>query len=146
MFSEGVVAAKILVVDDEAKIVKLVRAYLAQAATSVWSRGRQTASFIRPEKPDLVILDLGLPGIDGLDVARTLVAEGHPDHHAHSRVDDMDRIIGLELGADDYVSKPFNPRELVACVRAVLRRTGARRRRSKSCAAAISCSASARTW
>jgi DNA-binding response OmpR family regulator len=126
VFSEGVVAAKILVVDDEAKIVKLVRAYLEQAGYSVVvAEDGQTALIqSRREKPDLVILDLGLPGIDGLDVARTLRREGDtPIIMLTARVDDTDRIIGLELGADDYVSKPFNPRELVARVRAVLRRT-----------------------
>jgi two-component system alkaline phosphatase synthesis response regulator PhoP len=120
------VAAKILVVDDEAKIVKLVRAYLEQAGyTVVVAEDGQTALIqARREKPDLVILDLGLPGIDGLDVARTLRREGDtPIIMLTARVDDTDRIIGLELGADDYVSKPFNPRELVARVRAVLRRT-----------------------
>jgi two-component system alkaline phosphatase synthesis response regulator PhoP len=120
------VAAKILVVDDEAKIVKLVRAYLEQAGYSVVvAEDGQTALIqSRREKPDLVILDLGLPGIDGLDVARTLRREGDtPIIMLTARVDDTDRIIGLELGADDYVSKPFNPRELVARVRAVLRRT-----------------------
>ena len=119
-------AAKILVVDDEAKIVKLVRAYLEQAGYSVVvAEDGQTALIqSRREKPDLVILDLGLPGIDGLDVARTLRREGDtPIIMLTARVDDTDRIIGLELGADDYVSKPFNPRELVARVRAVLRRT-----------------------
>ena len=119
-------AAKILVVDDEAKIVKLVRAYLEQAGyTVVVAEDGQTALIqARREKPDLVILDLGLPGIDGLDVARTLRREGDtPIIMLTARVDDTDRIIGLELGADDYVSKPFNPRELVARVRAVLRRT-----------------------
>jgi DNA-binding response OmpR family regulator len=124
--SEGGVAAKILVVDDETKIVKLVRAYLEQAGyTVVVAEDGQTALIqSRREKPDLVILDLGLPGIDGLDVARTLRREGDtPIIMLTARVDDTDRIIGLELGADDYVSKPFNPRELVARVRAVLRRT-----------------------
>lgn len=119
-------SAKILVVDDEAKIVKLVRAYLEQAGYSVVvAEDGQTALIqARREKPDLVILDLGLPGIDGLDVARTLRREGDtPIIILTARVDDTDRIIGLELGADDYVTKPFNVRELVARVRAVLRRT-----------------------
>jgi two-component system alkaline phosphatase synthesis response regulator PhoP len=103
-----------------------VRAYLEQAGYSVVvAEDGQTALIqSRREKPDLVILDLGLPGIDGLDVARTLRREGDtPIIMLTARVDDTDRIIGLELGADDYVAKPFNPRELVARVRAVLRRT-----------------------
>ncbi|MDQ1301734.1 MAG: hypothetical protein QG637_1656 [Chloroflexota bacterium] len=119
-------SAKILVVDDESKIVKLVRAYLEQAGFSVVvAEDGQTALIqARREKPDLVVLDLGLPGIDGLDVARTLRREGDtPIIMLTARVEDTDRIIGLELGADDYVTKPFNPRELVARVRAVLRRT-----------------------
>lgn len=119
-------SAKILVVDDEAKIVKLVQAYLQQAGyTVVTAEDGQTAlAQARREKPDLVILDLMLPGIDGLDVARVLRREGNtPIIMLTARVDDTDRIIGLELGADDYVTKPFNPRELVARVRAVLRRS-----------------------
>ena len=119
-------SAKILVVDDESKIVKLVRAYLEQAGFSVVvAEDGQTALIqARREKPDLVVLDLGLPGIDGLDVARILRREGDtPIIMLTARVEDTDRIIGLELGADDYVTKPFNPRELVARVRAVLRRT-----------------------
>ncbi len=118
--------AKILVVDDETKIVKLVRAYLEQAGYSVVAAedGQTALIQARREKPDLVVLDLGLPGIDGLDVARTLRREGNvPIIMLTARVEDTDRIIGLELGADDYVTKPFNPRELVARVRAVLRRT-----------------------
>jgi DNA-binding response OmpR family regulator len=79
----------------------------------------------RHEKPVLVVLDLGLPGMDGLDVARTLRREGNvPIIMLTARVDETDKLIGLELGADDYVTKPFSPRELVARVRAVLRRTG----------------------
>lgn len=119
-------SAKILVVDDEAKIVKLIRAYLEQANyTVVVAEDGQTALIqARREKPDLVILDLMLPGIDGLDVARILRREGDtPIIMLTARVEDTDRIVGLELGADDYVTKPFNPRELVARVRAVLRRT-----------------------
>jgi two-component system alkaline phosphatase synthesis response regulator PhoP len=78
----------------------------------------------RREKPDLVVLDLGLPGIDGMEVARILRREGNtPIIMLTARIEDTDRIVGLELGADDYVTKPFNPRELVARVRAVLRRT-----------------------
>jgi DNA-binding response OmpR family regulator len=118
--------AKILVVDDEPKIVKLVRAYLEQSGfTVVEANDGQTALIqARREKPDLVVLDLMLPGIDGLEVARTLRREGNlPIIMLTARVEDTDRIVGLELGADDYVSKPFNTRELVARVRAVLRRT-----------------------
>lgn len=118
--------AKVLVVDDEPKIAKLERAYLEQAGYEVVeARDGQTALIqARREKPDLVVLDLNLPGIDGLEVARTLRREGNvPIIMVTARIEDTDRIVGLELGADDYVSKPFNPRELVARVRAVLRRT-----------------------
>jgi DNA-binding response OmpR family regulator len=118
--------AKILVVDDEAKIVKLVRAYLEQTGFQVVEAGDGQTALIqaRREKPDLVVLDLNLPGIDGLEVARTLRREGNiPIIMVTARVEDTDRIVGLELGADDYVTKPFNMRELVARVRAVLRRT-----------------------
>jgi DNA-binding response OmpR family regulator len=118
--------AKILVVDDETKIVKLVRAYLEQAGFSVVEANDGQTALIqaRREKPELIVLDLMLPGIDGLEVARTLRHEGNvPIIMLTARVEDTDRIVGLEMGADDYVSKPFNPRELVARVRAVLRRT-----------------------
>jgi len=121
------VSGKILVVDDEAKIVKLVRSYLEQAGYTVVEAGDGQTALIqaRREKPDLVVLDLGLPGIDGLEVARTLRRERDtPIIMLTARIEDTDRIVGLELGADDYVTKPFNPRELVARVRAVLRRTG----------------------
>ncbi len=118
--------AKILVVDDETKIIKLVQAYLEQAGFTVVQAGDGQTALIqaRREKPDLVVLDLGLPGIDGLEVARTLRKEGNvPIIMLTARIEDTDRIVGLELGADDYVTKPFNPRELTARVRAVLRRT-----------------------
>ena len=120
----------ILVVDDEAKIVKTLKAYLERAGFRVVEAGDgQTALTIyRHEKPALVILDLGLPGMDGLDVARALRRESDvPIIMLTARVDETDKLIGLELGADDYVAKPFSPRELVARVRAVLRRTGGER-------------------
>ena len=120
----------ILVVDDEVKIVKTVRAYLENAGFRVVTAddGQMALTIYRHEKPALVVLDLGLPGLDGLDVARTLRREGNvPIIMLTARVDEADRLIGLELGADDYVTKPFSPRELVARVRAVLRRAGAER-------------------
>jgi len=119
-------AKKILVVDDEFKIVQLVRAYLQQAGFSVLtaSDGQQALTLFRVEQPALVILDLMLPDIDGLDVAREIRKKSSiPIIMLTARAEDADRIAGLELGADDYVVKPFNPRELVARVRAVLRRT-----------------------
>lgn len=121
-------SSKILVVDDEAKIVRLVRSYLEQAGFAVVEAADGQTALIqaRREKPDLVVLDLGLPGIDGLEVARTLRREREtPIIMLTARIEDTDKIVGLELGADDYVTKPFNPRELVARVRAVLRRASA---------------------
>jgi DNA-binding response OmpR family regulator len=119
-------SGKILVVDDETKIVRLVRSYLEQAGFAVVEAGDGQTALIqaRREKPDLVVLDLGLPGLDGMEVARTLRRDGKtPIIMLTARIEDTDKIVGLELGADDYVTKPFNPRELVARVRAVLRRT-----------------------
>ncbi len=120
----------ILVVDDEPKIVKAVRAYLESAGfrVVVAENGQMALTVFRHEKPALVILDLGLPGMDGLDVARTIRRDSNiPMIMLTARVDEADKLIGLELGADDYVTKPFSPRELVARVRAVLRRAGAER-------------------
>lgn len=119
--------AKILVVDDEAKIVKLVRSYLEQAGFAVVEAADGQTALIqaRREQPDLIVLDLGLPGLDGMEVTRTLRRErATPIIMLTARIEDTDKIVGLELGADDYITKPFNPRELVARVRSVLRRTG----------------------
>ena len=118
-------AQKILVVDDEREIVKLVRAYLEQAGFRVATAadGQEGLTVFRHEKPDLVVLDLNLPRIDGLDVCRTIRRESDtPVIMLTARVEEQDRLIGLELGADDYIVKPFSPREVVARVRAVLRR------------------------
>jgi DNA-binding response OmpR family regulator len=118
-------AQLILVVDDEARIVKLVRDYLERAGFDVLSAldGEAALTLARLEQPDLIILDLMLPAVDGLDVCRRLRQEsGVPIIMLTARVEEADRIVGLELGADDYVTKPFSPRELVARVRATLRR------------------------
>jgi two-component system alkaline phosphatase synthesis response regulator PhoP len=115
----------ILVVDDEPKISKLARDYLEKSGFGVITAvdGPTALAIFRHEKPDLVVLDLNLPGMDGLDVCRTLRRESDvPIIMLTARVEEMDRLIGLELGADDYITKPFSPRELVARVRAVLRR------------------------
>ena len=115
----------ILVVDDEKKIVQLVRDYLQAAGFRVVTAhdGKMAMAQFRHERPDLVVLDLNMPGMDGLDVARAIRQErSTPIIMLTARVEEMDRILGLELGADDYVTKPFSPRELVARVRAVLRR------------------------
>jgi DNA-binding response OmpR family regulator len=117
---------KILVVDDEREIVKLVRAYLEQAGFRVVTAadGQEALIVFRHEKPDLVVLDLSLPRIDGLDVCRTIRRESDtPVIMLTARVEEQDRLVGLELGADDYIVKPFSPREVVARVRVVLRRT-----------------------
>jgi len=115
----------ILVVDDEPKIVKIARDYLERAGFRVQTAGdgRSVLPMVRSAKPDLIVLDLALPGMDGLDVARTIRKESEvPIIMLTARADEADRLIGLELGADDYIVKPFSPKELVARVRAVLRR------------------------
>ncbi len=115
----------ILVVDDEAKIVKQARDYLERGGFRVLTAadGPAALALTRGERPDLVVLDLNLPGMDGLDVCRALRRQSDvPIIMLTARVDETDRLIGLELGADDYITKPFSPRELVARVRAVLRR------------------------
>src|SRR5512135_2691279 len=117
---------KILVVDDELEIVKVVRAYLEQSGFRVVtaSDGQQALAAFRHEKPDLVILDLSLPKMDGLDVCRAIRRESNtPVIMLTARVDEADKLIGLEIGADDYIVKPFSPREVVARVRTVLRRS-----------------------
>jgi DNA-binding response OmpR family regulator len=119
---------RILVVEDDSRIAGLIRDYLERAGFAVLSAadGHAAVSTTRTERPDLVILDLGLPGLDGMDVTRTIRRESDvPIVMLTARTDEVDRVAGLELGADDYVPKPFSPRELVARVRAVLRRTEA---------------------
>jgi len=115
----------ILVVEDERRIAHLVRDYLENAGLRVVVAydGKVAMAQFRYEQPDLVVLDLNLPEMDGLDVARAIRRERNtPIIMLTARVEETDRIVGLELGADDYVTKPFSPRELVARVRAVLRR------------------------
>jgi two-component system, OmpR family, alkaline phosphatase synthesis response regulator PhoP len=115
----------ILVVDDEPKIVQLVRDYLERAGFAVLSAqdGKTALSLARTEKPALLILDLGLPGLDGLDVTRELRKSSNaPIIMLTARSEETDKLVGLELGADDYITKPFSPKELVARVRVVFRR------------------------
>jgi DNA-binding response OmpR family regulator len=115
----------ILVVDDEKNIVQLARLYLDKEGFQVESAfdGEQALEKVKTVRPDLVILDIMMPGMDGLSVAKELRKTSNiPIIILTARGDDVDRIVGLELGADDYVTKPFNPRELVARVKAVLRR------------------------
>ena len=116
---------KILVVEDELDIIKLVRAYLEKAGYAVVTAtdGQEALAVFRHERPNLVILDLNLPGMDGLDVCRALRRQSDvPVIMLTARLEETDRLIGLELGADDYIVKPFSPREVVARTRAVLRR------------------------
>jgi two-component system alkaline phosphatase synthesis response regulator PhoP len=116
---------KILVVDDEPKIVQLARDYLEHAGFEVVTAndGKTALSIVRAEKPDLIVLDLGLPEMDGLDVTRSIRKFSNvPIIMLTARAEETDKLIGLEIGADDYITKPFSPKELVARVRVVLRR------------------------
>ncbi len=115
----------VLVVDDEARIVDLARDYLEHAGFAVLTAadGRAGLSLARTRSPDLLVLDLGMPELDGLDVIRAIRRDSNlPIVVLSARDDELDKLLGLELGADDYVTKPFSPRELVARVKAVLRR------------------------
>jgi DNA-binding response OmpR family regulator len=115
----------ILVVDDEPKIVQLVRDYLERAGFRVLTspNGKTALALAHSERPDLIILDLGLPEMDGLDVTRTLRRDSNvPILMLTARSEETDKLVGLELGADDYITKPFSPKELVARVRVVFRR------------------------
>ena len=123
-------AQRILVVDDDRQITRLLSSYLEKAGMTVLTAydGENALRIIRHERPDLVVLDLMLPGLDGFEITRTLRADERlaaiPILMLTARVEDTDKILGLELGADDYITKPFNPREIVARVRAILRRSG----------------------
>jgi two-component system alkaline phosphatase synthesis response regulator PhoP len=122
---KGFMPKKILIVDDEPQIVEICQDYLKAAGyeTVTASNGVQGVSLARREKPDLIVLDLMMPEMDGLDVCRAIRHESDvPIIMLTARVEETDKLIGLELGADDYITKPFSPRELVARVRVVLRR------------------------
>ena len=117
----------ILVVDDEERITDLLRAYLEQAGYRVLTagNGRSGLDLARADKPDLMVLDLMMPEMDGVECLRLLRAEQTtPIILLTARVEDEDKVLGLELGADDYVTKPFSPRVLLARIRAVMRRGG----------------------
>ncbi len=117
---------KILIVDDEKKIVSLVRTYLGREGYQVAEAydGRLALEAFKCEAPNLIILDVMLPGLDGLEVCREIRRSSEvPIIMLTARDEDTDKLVGLELGADDYITKPFSPRELVARVRAVLRRS-----------------------
>ena len=116
---------KILIIEDELELVKVLRSYLDNAGFNVVTalRGDSGLTAWQNEKPDLVLLDLNLPGMDGIEIAKSIRKQDNtPIIMLTARVEDTDRIVGLELGADDYVTKPFSPREVVARVKAVLRR------------------------
>ena len=118
----------ILVIEDEPELIKVLRSYLEQAGFTVLTaqRGDTGLSVWEHKRPDLVILDLNLPGMDGLDVAREIRRKADtPIVMLTARVEETDQLIGLELGADDYIPKPFSPRIVVARVRALLRRSEA---------------------
>jgi two-component system alkaline phosphatase synthesis response regulator PhoP len=116
----------VLVVDDERQIAEIAKDYLRHAGFAVLTAGDgvEALAVARERSPDLVVLDLGLPRLDGVEVARQLRREGNvPIVMLTARVEESDRLLGLDIGADDYITKPFSPRELVARVRAVLRRS-----------------------
>lgn len=119
---------RVLIVDDDHNIVRLIRAYLEQSGFSVLTAfdGETALHTLRREIPDLLVLDLMLPDVDGWEITRLMRADTTLNHipviMLTARVEDTDKIIGLEMGADDYITKPFNPREVVARIRAVLRR------------------------
>jgi two-component system alkaline phosphatase synthesis response regulator PhoP len=122
-------AQRILVVDDDREIVRVVRAYLEQAGFAVLTAydGASALHAIRSDRPDLVVLDIMLPDQDGWTITRTVRSDPRlaalPIILLTARIDDTDKIVGLELGADDYITKPFNPREVMARVRSLLRRS-----------------------
>ena len=119
---------KLLVIEDDPDIIEICRDYLKAARYDVLTAndGAKGLAIARREKPDLIVLDLMLPEMDGLDVCRAIRRESEvPIIMLTARVEETDKLIGLEIGADDYITKPFSPRELVARVRVVLRRIGA---------------------
>jgi len=119
---------RILIVEDEPKLAALMADYLAAASfeTAIITDGRQVVPEIRERMPDLVLLDLMLPGRDGIDICRELRTFTQvPIVMVTAKVEEIDRLLGLELGADDYICKPFSPREVVARVKAILRRASA---------------------
>ncbi len=118
-------ADKVLIIEDEMKIARTVRLYLEQSnyQVAVITDGQQALAAFRHEEPDVVLLDLMLPNVDGWEICRQIRREsGVPIIMLTARSDEADKLMGLELGADDYITKPFSPREVVARIRAVMRR------------------------
>jgi two-component system response regulator BaeR len=119
--------SKILIVEDEQKLAELLKDYLAQAGfdITVLDNGLEVVPSVRENRPDLILLDLMLPGRDGIDICKEVRTFSNvPIIMVTAKVEEIDRLLGLELGADDYICKPFSPREVVARVKAVLRRSG----------------------
>ena len=117
--------SKVLIIEDENELTSVLEAYLQRAGFDVLiaDRGDKGINLWERNKPDMVLLDLNLPRMDGIDIARRIrQTDDTPIIMITARVDEVDRLLGLELGADDYISKPFSPREVVARVKAVLRR------------------------
>lgn len=126
--------ATILIIEDESELTRVLRSYLENAGMKVLvaARGDVGLALWESEKPDLILLDLNLPGMDGLDVAQAVRRQSQtPIIMVTARVDETDRLLGLEIGADDYILKPYSPREVVARVRAVLRRSSSSSQQSK---------------
>jgi len=125
--------SKILIIEDEPELVRVLRSYLVQSNYTVESAGRGDTGLElwKTAQPDLVLLDINLPGMDGLEVAKEIRKQADtPIIMVTARVEEIDRLIGLELGADDYITKPYSPREVVARVKAVLRRSGSIQKKS----------------
>lgn len=126
---------KILIVEDEPRLASLLSDYITKAGMMphVIHNGLEVVGWVKDESPDLVLLDLMLPGMDGMEVCREVRRFSElPIIMVTARIEEIDRLLGLELGADDYICKPFSPREVVARVKAVLRRTGGREEVSNS--------------
>ena len=126
-YGELTMSGKILIVEDEKKLAELLRDYLKQSGfeTFCLENGTDAVPWVRESVPDLILLDLMLPGRDGIDICKEIRSFSTvPIIMLTARIEEIDRLLGLELGADDYICKPFSPREVVARVKAVLRRTG----------------------
>ncbi len=139
----------VLIIDDDARLAGMLAEYLGGSGFTVLTEGsgEDGLAAIAREAPAAVILDIMLPDIDGFEVCRRLRARSDvPVLMLTAKGDDFDRIVGLEIGADDYLPKPFNPRELLARLKAILRRLRPRRRRRGSCVLAASSLIQARAW